>query len=78
MKKYEHIFSSFIFGNVEIKNRIEVPSDKVVLSMVVKPLHDEVEEFRGPAKELHMIGDCGRPRNLMSAMHDAFNIPAEM
>jgi len=59
-------------------SRIEVPADTVVLSLGVRALRERVEEFRGLAKELHVIGDCARPRNLMAAIHEGFNITAEM
>jgi len=59
-------------------NMIEVQADTVVLSLGVRALREKAEEFRGMAKELHIIGDCVRPRNLMSAIHEAFNITAEM
>jgi 2,4-dienoyl-CoA reductase-like NADH-dependent reductase (Old Yellow Enzyme family)/thioredoxin reductase len=59
-------------------NRNEIAADTVVLSLGVKPLHERAEEFRGLAKEFHVIGDCISPGNLMSAIHGAFNITAEM
>jgi 2,4-dienoyl-CoA reductase-like NADH-dependent reductase (Old Yellow Enzyme family)/NADPH-dependent 2,4-dienoyl-CoA reductase/sulfur reductase-like enzyme len=59
-------------------NRNEIETDTVVLSLGVKPLRETAEKFRGLAREFHVIGDCSRPRNLMSAVHDAFNITAEM
>lgn len=58
--------------------RIEVPADTVVLSLGVRTLREKAEEFRGLARELHIIGDCVRPRNLMAAIHEGFNITAEM
>jgi 2,4-dienoyl-CoA reductase-like NADH-dependent reductase (Old Yellow Enzyme family)/thioredoxin reductase len=59
-------------------NRNEIAADTVVLSLGVRPLRERAEEFRGLAREFHVIGDCSRPRNLMSAIHDAFTITAEM
>ncbi len=59
-------------------NSAEMHADTIILSLGVRPLRERVEEFRGLAKELHIIGDCARPRNLMSAIHEAFNITAEM
>lgn len=44
----------------------------------VRALRERVEKFRGLAKELHVIGYCIRSRNLMAAIHEGFNITAEM
>jgi hypothetical protein len=59
-------------------NKIEIPADTVVLSLGVRALNESAEDLRGLAKESHVIGDCVRPRNLMSAIHEGFNITAEM
>jgi 2,4-dienoyl-CoA reductase-like NADH-dependent reductase (Old Yellow Enzyme family)/NADPH-dependent 2,4-dienoyl-CoA reductase/sulfur reductase-like enzyme len=59
-------------------NRIEISAETVVLSLGARPLREGVEELRCAAKESHVIGDCARPGNVMSAIHGAFNIAVEI
>jgi 2,4-dienoyl-CoA reductase-like NADH-dependent reductase (Old Yellow Enzyme family)/thioredoxin reductase len=74
----EEITGKGIIVRDKTGSRNEIAADTVVLSLGVRPLRESVEEFRGLAKEFYVIGDCSRPRNLMSSIHDAFNITAEM
>ena len=50
----------------------------MVLSLGVKSRYENVNAFKDLAREVHVIGDCAKPRNLMAAIHDAFNITAEI
>ncbi|MBN1627088.1 MAG: FAD-dependent oxidoreductase [Deltaproteobacteria bacterium] len=59
-------------------SKVEFHSDTVVLSLGMRALREKAEEFRVIAREFHIIGDCVRPRNLVAAIHEAFNITAEM
>jgi 2,4-dienoyl-CoA reductase-like NADH-dependent reductase (Old Yellow Enzyme family)/thioredoxin reductase len=59
-------------------NQIEIYADTVVLSLGVKPLSETVKALKGFSKEEYIIGDCSNPRNIMAAIHDAFNIAAEI
>jgi len=59
-------------------NHFELPADLVVLSVGMKPRHELVQAFQNLASEVHVIGDCFKPRNLMAAIHDAFHATAEM
>ena len=56
----------------------ELPADLVALSVGMKPRHELVQAFQNLANEIHVIGDCFRPRNLMAAIHDAFHATAEI
>ena len=58
--------------------RIELDADTVVLSLGVKSRYENVNAFKDLTREVHVIGDCAKPRNLMAAIHDAFNITAEI
>ena len=59
-------------------NRFEIPADTVVLASGFKALSAIVEELQGLAREVYVVGDCSNPRNLMAAIHDAFNIAVEI
>jgi 2,4-dienoyl-CoA reductase-like NADH-dependent reductase (Old Yellow Enzyme family)/NADPH-dependent 2,4-dienoyl-CoA reductase/sulfur reductase-like enzyme len=58
--------------------RSELPADLVVLSLGMKSRHEIVQTFQGLAKDVHVVGDCLKPRNLMTAIHDAFHATAEI
>jgi len=60
------------------RNRFELPADLVALSMGMKPRHEMVQAFQNLASEVHVIGDCFKPRNLMAAILDAFHATAEL
>jgi len=76
--KIEEITGKGIIVSNKAGIRNEIVADTIVLSLGVKPMRERAEGFRGLAKEFYMIGDCVRPRNLMSAIHEGFNIAAEM
>lgn len=59
-------------------NRFEIPADTVVLSAGFKARRETVNSFRGLAPEVYVVGDCSSPRNLMAAIHDAFNVAVEI
>ena len=59
-------------------NRFEIPANTVVLSLGVTPRYEAVKALQGLAREVYVVGDCSRPRNLMGAIHDAFNIAVEV
>jgi len=64
---------------IDIKwNRYQIPADSVVLSTGAQPLSVMVNSFDGLAKDIYVIGDCAKPRDLMSAIHDAFNVAVEI
>jgi 2,4-dienoyl-CoA reductase-like NADH-dependent reductase (Old Yellow Enzyme family)/thioredoxin reductase len=60
------------------RNRTEIPADTIVLALGVVPRTAAVKEFQGLAPEVYAIGDCSAPRNLMGAVHDGFNVAAEI
>ena len=61
-------------------NRFEIPADTVVLSMGFKARAALVKAFQelAPDIDVYVIGDCAEPRNLMHAIHDAFNVAVEI
>lgn len=59
-------------------HRIELSADSVVLSLGVRPRDNEVKAFQELTHEVHVIGDCSKPGNIMSAIHDGFNIAMEI
>jgi 2,4-dienoyl-CoA reductase-like NADH-dependent reductase (Old Yellow Enzyme family)/thioredoxin reductase len=59
-------------------HRSEIPADTVVLSLGFKPLSAVAKARQGLAREVYAIGDCLAPRNLMAAIHDAFNVAVEI
>ena len=56
----------------------EVPADTVVLALGMRPLSDTVASLRGLAPETFVVGDCAGPRDLMAAVHEGFNVTAEI
>ena len=60
------------------RHRLEIDAETVVLALGVKACSDEVREFTGLAPETFAIDDCSRPRDLMGAIHDAFNTAMEI
>jgi 2,4-dienoyl-CoA reductase-like NADH-dependent reductase (Old Yellow Enzyme family) len=53
--------------------RWEVPIDLVVPTRVLLPVTDVADALieRSPALEVHVVGDCARPRTALEAIHDA-------
>ena len=58
--------------------RRQIPAGSVVLALGLKSRTDVLEELRGLAPEVYVIGDCLRPRKLMDAIHEAFNMAIEL
>lgn len=56
----------------------EIPADTVVLALGMRPLSDVVASLQGPATETFTVGDCTTPRDLMAAVHEGFNVTAEI
>jgi 2,4-dienoyl-CoA reductase-like NADH-dependent reductase (Old Yellow Enzyme family)/thioredoxin reductase len=54
-------------------NRIEIKCDTLVLALGVEPRSSLVDEFRGLAPEVYVVGDCHQPRgNLLNAVAQGF------
>ena len=49
-----------------------IPADTVVYAVGQRPEWDAVDALRSLAPEFYQIGDCSRPRNIMSATHEAY------
>ena len=55
-----------------------MPADTVVLSLGYKARTETVWALQELAPEVYNIGDCSNPRNLMAAIHEAFNVAVEI
>jgi pyruvate/2-oxoglutarate dehydrogenase complex dihydrolipoamide dehydrogenase (E3) component len=60
------------------RNRAEIAADTVVLALGVRPRSETVQALAGLVPEVYVIGDCQQARNLMAAIHDGFNVAAEI
>jgi len=60
------------------RKRTKIPADTIVLASGVTPHSKLVKELKAVAPESYVIGDCLKPRNLMGAVHDGFNVAAEI
>jgi hypothetical protein len=58
--------------------RAEILVDSVVLALGMTSLSNEVRSLQRLAPESHIIGDCRSPGNLMAAIHDGFNVTADL
>jgi len=76
--KIEEITDKGIWVISKQWQRQEILADTVVFALGVKPRLNIVEQLSGLARETYIIGDCIKPRNLMGAIHDAFNVAAEI
>jgi 2,4-dienoyl-CoA reductase-like NADH-dependent reductase (Old Yellow Enzyme family)/thioredoxin reductase len=59
-------------------NPDEIDADSVVLALGVTPRRELVKSLQDLVREVHVIGDCSKPGNLMGAIHDAFILAAEI
>ncbi|MFC1945657.1 FAD-dependent oxidoreductase [Chloroflexota bacterium] len=59
-------------------NKFKISCDTVVLATGYRSLCEAAQAFQELAAEVYAIGDCASPRNLKSAIHDAFNVAAEI
>ncbi len=59
-------------------NRYHIGVDAVVLATGYKARSDTVKAFQSFVPEVYVVGDCAQPRNLMAAIHDGFNVAAEL
>ena len=56
----------------------EIPADTVVLSLGMRSRTDIVDAFADCAPEVFAIGDCVRPGKASNAIHEGFNLAAEL
>ena len=59
-------------------NRTEILADNVILSLGFKPRTEIADEFEGLIADVHIIGDCFKPRTIKEAVHDGFNTAVEL
>ena len=52
--------------------------DSLVFSVGFSPKKDIVDELKDLPSEIFSIGDCVRPRKLMNAIHEGFNVAVEI
>jgi len=60
------------------QNEIKLPADTLVLALGLKPRVDLVKRLRESANEVYVIGDCVKPRTLYYAIHEGFDLAAEI
>jgi 2,4-dienoyl-CoA reductase-like NADH-dependent reductase (Old Yellow Enzyme family)/thioredoxin reductase len=58
--------------------RTNIVADTIVLATGVKPRSKLADDLKETGFEFYIIGDCSRPRNLMGAIHDGFNVAVEL
>ncbi len=58
--------------------RSEISADTVVIALGYEARCETADAFRESAPEVYVVGDCSSPRNLMAAIHDAFNVAVEL
>jgi len=77
----EAFISQIMEGEVIVFNkqrsRLKIPFNTVVFSLGMKP-RPGAENYRQVAPEVYMVGDCVKPGRLNNAIHQAFNVAAEL
>ena len=48
--------------------------DTVALACGSLPNNELVKKLEGKVSEVHLVGDCAEPRNIMGAIHDANSV----
>jgi 2,4-dienoyl-CoA reductase-like NADH-dependent reductase (Old Yellow Enzyme family)/thioredoxin reductase len=76
--KLEEIIDKGIKVVDKQNNRSEIAGDTVVLALGFHARCDLADQFRDLAREVYVVGDCVSPRNLISAIHEAFNVAVEI
>jgi len=59
-------------------NRFEIPADTVILSLGFTARARVVDELKEAFSEVHVAGDCLKPRSIKEAVHDGFNVAVEL
>jgi pyruvate/2-oxoglutarate dehydrogenase complex dihydrolipoamide dehydrogenase (E3) component len=59
-------------------NRFNIDADTIVLSLGSKARVDTIAALDGLVRDVYVIGDCAKPRDLKAAIHDGFNVAAEI
>jgi len=77
----EAFISQIMEGEVIVFNKqrspLKIPFNTVVFSLGMKP-RPGAENYRQVAPEVYMVGDCVKPGRLNNAIHQAFNVAAEL
>ncbi|OGO17528.1 MAG: hypothetical protein A2Z02_02335 [Chloroflexi bacterium RBG_16_48_7] len=60
------------------RNKLQISADTIVLASGAMPLSQRAKKLSKLAPETYIIGDCYKTRNLMGAIHDAFNVAVEI
>ena len=76
--KLEKITNNGITVIDKQNTRSEIIGDTVVISLGYRARGDVADKFRNLAREVYIVGDCVSPRNLISAIHEAFNVAVEI
>ena len=59
-------------------NKKEIPADTIILSFGFRSRTGTVEELSGIVADTYIIGDCKKPSDIAQAIHDGFNVAAEL
>ncbi|HUJ68459.1 MAG TPA: FAD-dependent oxidoreductase [Syntrophorhabdales bacterium] len=59
-------------------NRFEIPADTVILSLGFTARARVVDALKEAFPEVHVAGDCLKPRSIKEAVHDGFNVAVEL
>jgi len=76
--KLEEINSKGVIVIDKQWKRHEIPADTVVLSLGYRAKTETSGELDGLARDVYVIGDCRKARNLRYAIQDAFNVAVEI
>jgi NADPH-dependent 2,4-dienoyl-CoA reductase/sulfur reductase-like enzyme len=76
--KLEEILKKAVLITDRQWNKAEIECDTVVLATGYESLFQVAGQFMGLVPDVFFVGDCSSPSNLKAAIHDAFNVAAEL
>jgi 2-enoate reductase len=76
--KLEEINSKGVSVIDRDRNKLKLSADTMVLASGAIPLSKSAVKLAALVSETYIIGDCYKIRNLMGAIHDAFNVAVEI
>jgi NADH dehydrogenase FAD-containing subunit len=56
----------------------EISGDTLVLALGARPRAEVVDESKGLAEEVHVVGDAVKPRIIYDAVHEGFEVAMEI
>ncbi len=64
--------NSVVLSDINDSSRKELHADQVIMAVGYKPNDELVEELTNKSVEVHVIGDCFKPRKLLNAIHEGY------